>query len=108
LFINECWYCFSSLLGYRCYSIGALDSKLPIFDLLSFWSIIPIGLISESFLLDKVKGMTSASKAKGVVHAKEIGPASRSFAEFLVHDFVGCWVGDEREEALAIHGDNHA
>jgi hypothetical protein len=47
-----------------------------------------------------VKAITSAASVKGVIHQHQVMPSSRSLAEFLVYDFIGCWVGDESDSGL--------
>lgn len=47
-----------------------------------------------------VRGIMKASAAKTAILQSQVMPASRSFAEFLLDDFIGCWVGDERDRVL--------
>lgn len=53
--------------------------------------VIPAGTID---------GIMVASRAKTVIQQNQVMPSSRTFAEFLVYDFIACWAGDERKEAI--------
>lgn len=49
--------------------------------------------------------LLSLSKATGnntILHASEVIPSTRRFADFMLYDFIGCWVGDIRANVLKI------
>jgi hypothetical protein len=47
-----------------------------------------------------VRAILEASKTKSYISQDQVMPSSRRFSEFLVNDFIGCWVGDESDDAL--------
>jgi hypothetical protein len=47
-----------------------------------------------------LRGIISSTNATSSVRAHEVMPSSRSFSEFLLDEFIGCWAGDETAEAI--------
>jgi hypothetical protein len=47
-----------------------------------------------------VIGIMDATTRKTTIPSYEAITTSRSFADFFLHDFIGCWTGDERNEAF--------
>jgi hypothetical protein len=47
-----------------------------------------------------VIGIIDATTRKTTIPSYEAIMSSRSFADFFLYDFIGCWTGDERDEAF--------
>jgi hypothetical protein len=44
-----------------------------------------------------VVGLMEATRRKATIPLYQTILSSRSFADFFLYDFIGCWIGDERE-----------
>jgi hypothetical protein len=51
-----------------------------------------------------IRALLAASEVKTLIQRTQIMPSSRTFPEFLVNDFIGCWVGDERKSVITAAG----
>lgn len=65
------------------------------------------GIMTRVIPARSVLGIMDATGRKTTIPSYQAIMSSRSFADFLFHDFVGCWAGDETDESLRIaYGQN--
>jgi hypothetical protein len=54
-----------------------------------------------------VVGIMDATGRKTTIPLYQTIVSSKSFADFFLHDFIGCWIGDEEDRIFRIiHGDD--
>jgi len=54
-----------------------------------------------------VIGIMDATGRKTTIPLFQTIMSSRSFADFFLHDFIGCWIGDEEDRTFKmVYGDN--
>jgi len=56
---------------------------------------------------NSVLGLLSASNRAASIPLAQTMSTSRSLADFLLYDFIGCWVGDETDEIIQIAEGEH-
>lgn len=60
------------------------------------------GILTRVISARSVLGIMDATDRKATIPSYQTIVSSRSFPNFFLHDFIGCWIGDEQDKTFGI------